>query len=88
MGSSPLALIWPGSKVQGNGLEYPVAEGTGKWIEFHDDPREGAASFGEDRQAEPSSSLPRSNAFDGDGYDAVRSRRSGRESSEEADVMV
>lgn len=39
MGSSPLALCWPTrTPAKGTGTSYPVADGAGKWIEFHGRP--------------------------------------------------
>lgn len=93
MGTSPLALFWPQRRVNGTGLQYPVAKGTGKWIEFHNEPRDGAWSV--ERGHEDTTphgdgsgpSLPRSGAFDGD-PEAVCSRRTGRESGGEGEMMV
>lgn len=88
MGSSPLAFFWPQSTVNGTGLEYPVAEGTGKWIEFHNEPRDGPSSvtneFGDAAASRTlddraSSASLHSNALAND-QDAIRSRRNGRES--------
>lgn len=71
-------------------MEYPVAEGTGKWIEFHNDFREGASSVGNESGdvidahglgVNTPSAHSNANAFDND-RDAVRSRRNGRESDE------
>jgi hypothetical protein len=93
MGTSPLALFWPQDRVNGTGLEYPVAEGTGKWIEFHNQPRDGAWSVErghEDtttRGDDGDISHVRSDAFDGD-PETVRPRRAGRENGDEDGVMV
>lgn len=82
--------------MNGTGLEYPVAEGTGKWIEFHNDFRDGASSVGNDLGdaidahalgVDTTSAHSNANAFDND-RDAVRSRRNGRESDEEGMTMV
>ncbi|KAF9516559.1 hypothetical protein BS47DRAFT_1371685 [Hydnum rufescens UP504] len=35
LGSSPLGFLLPTTPVTGTGLHYPVASGSGKWIEFH-----------------------------------------------------
>lgn len=92
MGTSPLALFWPQDRVNGTGLEYPVAEGTGKWIELHDQPREGAWSVEpghEDTTTEDNGglSLVRPGTFDGD-PETVRSRRAGRGTGDEDGMMV
>ncbi|KAG8895783.1 Palmitoyltransferase [Tulasnella sp. 403] len=34
LGDNPLLWCWP-QTMKGSGLRFPVAEGTGKWIEFH-----------------------------------------------------
>ncbi|KAG8853134.1 Palmitoyltransferase [Tulasnella sp. 330] len=34
LGDSPLLWCWP-QPMRGSGLSFPVADGTGKWIEFH-----------------------------------------------------
>ncbi|KAG9000441.1 Palmitoyltransferase [Tulasnella sp. JGI-2019a] len=34
LGDNPLFWCWP-QRMRGSGLRFPVAEGTGKWIEFH-----------------------------------------------------
>jgi hypothetical protein len=93
MGTAPLALFWPQRQVNGTGLEYPVAEGAGKWIEFHNQPRDGAWSVGRGhegataREGGAGTLVPWSNAYDGDA-EAVRSRRTGRESGDEDEMTV
>ncbi|KAG8911658.1 Palmitoyltransferase, partial [Tulasnella sp. 417] len=38
LGSNPLLWCWP-TLMKGDGLRFPVAEGAGKWIEFHRQPK-------------------------------------------------
>ncbi len=35
IGSNPLVFFFPQKHVNGNGLAFPIADGAGKWIEFH-----------------------------------------------------
>ncbi|KAG8984251.1 Palmitoyltransferase, partial [Tulasnella sp. 427] len=49
LGSNPFLWCWP-TVVKGDGLRFPVAAGTGKWIEFHRQPQDSsAAPMTEDR---------------------------------------
>lgn len=92
IGTSPLAFFWPQRRVNGTGLHYPVAEGTGKWIEFHSQARDGAMSVrnGGDAAAlgaSPGTPFVHSQVIENE-REAVRSRRNGRESDDAGTVMV
>ncbi|KAG8986071.1 Palmitoyltransferase [Tulasnella sp. 427] len=43
LGSNPLLWCWP-AVMKGDGLRFPVAAGTGKWIEFYRQPQDSSAA--------------------------------------------
>jgi hypothetical protein len=68
LGPNALLWCWPGIETEGTGLSYPLADGSGKWVEFHDDPPQ---SQEEGHEAESSHHVGR----DEDGH--FRARRNG-----------
>lgn len=50
LGDNPFLWCWP-QPMRGSGLKFPVAEGTGKWIEFRREQRAGQGDPAEDEDA-------------------------------------
>lgn len=86
MGTSPLAFFWPLYPVRGDGLTYPVAEGTGKCIQPHNNYCPDAHRIGDEDEVISTSAaaavLPPASV------DAIRARRGTQGSDEEDGGMV